>query len=189
MDEFTVTSGHLTRATTYVLPMLGKKYTDFPENAMCFIGDTNKPDLTNHIFLLIKKKLDPWFIQNLEALTLKEEYNSSYDCNNGYIMLVFNIPEEFKDAYYKFKNSQFSLLEDNYKRKILNFHNLNLYSKVAKTLYRSEDLYKEWEKTIGIPIPRNQEAGTKINPALEIYDEERMNKSIIKRLKKNEHQQ
>jgi len=177
-----------TRSTTYILPLLGNNRADFPSDSHTFLGDVNREEFKNKILLLIKKRTDPWFVQNLESLILKEEYETSYDCNNNYLMLVYNIPEKYKDNYFKFKEGKYSLFDDEYKRKVLSFHNLGTHSAIGKVLYRDITLYKEWEKVLGVPIPRTQEIGNMPNLKEEYYNEGEMNKVKLRRLSKNEHQ-
>jgi len=185
MDKFNI-DVDLTRSTTYILPMLGKKISDFPTDLNCFLGDTNKVELKDKIFLIVKNQSDPWFVANIESLCLKDNFIESYECNNNYTMFVFDVPEEYKSEYFKFKEGKYSLFDDTYKRKVLNFHNLGTHSTVGKVLYRDITLYKEWEKNLGVDIPRTQEIGNMPNPKQEYYNEEEMNTNKRLRLK-NEH--
>jgi hypothetical protein len=132
----------LTEATKFVLPMLYTKdrtdeffITKNFEN--CYIGDRNKEELGQGIFLLYNYKVDVKFVKFERSLELIPEYQTDYDYSNeNQVMFVYNIPEQFTDDFEHFKLGNFHLFSDEYKQQILKFWGIEkTNSFFYKTLY------------------------------------------------------
>ena len=117
----------LTQATKFVLPMLYTKdrndeffITKQFEN--CYIGDTNREELGQGIFLLYKYKTESSFIKFERSLELIPEYSIDYDySDHRQVMFVFDIPEEQKENFEKFKRGEYHLFSDEFKKQVLSF--------------------------------------------------------------------
>ena len=88
----------LTKATKFLLPMLYSKdrtdeffITKFFEN--CYIGDNNREELGEGIFLLYNYTMDVNFIKFERGLELVPEYKKDYDYSEeNQVMFVYKIP-------------------------------------------------------------------------------------------------
>lgn len=173
-NEFKI--GTPNKSQTYILPMIGRKLSDFASDVFpfsnyrnTFIGDKDKPSLKNNILLLYRFSNEPQFLELEKNFQTHRYFHSIYEPDSFHTMIVFNIPEQFQREYDLFKQSKYSLFSESYKRHIGFFHNINLTHEVMGTLYKTEWRFKQLEKKFGIEIPRNQEAGSAMNEADEYY--------------------
>jgi len=117
----------ITQTTKFVLPMLYTKdrndeFFITKQFKNCYIGDTNREELGQGIFLLYKYKTDVSFIKFERSLELIPEYNLDYDySDDNDVMFVFDIPEDQKENFELFKSGKYSLFGDNFKKQILSF--------------------------------------------------------------------
>ena len=167
-------TGSLGRTYTYLLPLLGSSHLEFKNVENCFLGDRNFEDEQNKLFLLTRISSEPWFNSYFKEITSHPKFDRYYKVQNSYFMFVFKIEGEDLEEYTKFKEGKYSTFNQLYKRKILNFYNLQLHSDVAKVLFRAEDKYKEWEERVGQEIPRSQEIGSMPDAKIEVFDEKSM---------------
>jgi hypothetical protein len=147
-----------TRSYTYIFPMLGSNRHEFTNVENCYIGDNSNPDIKNHIFLLLRNEKNSNKIH--EILEIDSNYAGHYNVSDSYTMYYFRIPEKWRPSYHLFKMGKYFKFPDDYKRHILKFHNTNNKGPVGRVLYKSEKLFKEWEKIIGVKIDRSQDIGT-----------------------------
>jgi len=166
--EFDV-RGDKNRSYTYILPLTGVSIGEYKNLLQCFVGDKNKPELKNKIFLLTEKSKEAWFEYYDKTIQDHLLYETEYDCDDYHKMYVFDIPEKYRKNYFKFLNGQYSQFDDAYKRHVLSFHGITNRSEVGKVLYRAESKYKEWEKKLDITIDRGQEIGSMPIMKEEIY--------------------
>jgi len=160
-----------TRSYTYIFPMLGNNAKEFNFVVNCFIGDRNKPELENKIFLLLKFSGEKRFEEYEKYIKMYPNYGGNYDPDNTHVMYYFEVPEKYKKEYELFKKGKYSIFSDEYKRKIFKFHNIGSKSDVGKVLYRTEDKFREWERKVGQKIDRNQEIGSIPDTKVEIFQE------------------
>lgn len=147
-----------TRSYTYMFPMLGSNYLEFPDVVNCYVGDLTKPELKDYLFLLMK--FSNHAEKRKQILQIDSNYAGHYSITDNYTMYYFNIPEKWRPNYFLFKMGRYSKFPDNYKRHILKFHNIKIKSAVGNVLYKSEKLFKEWEKRLEVEINREQEIGS-----------------------------
>ena len=147
-----------TRSFTYIFPMLGSNKHEFLNVVNCYVGDKLKPEIKDHIFLLLKNNHNSEKVEKI--LQIDSNYEGHYPVNNTYTMYYFNIPEKWRPSYFLFKMGKYSKFPDAYKRHILKFHNTQIKGAVGKVLYKSEQLFKEWEKLLKVEISREQEIGS-----------------------------
>lgn len=162
------------RTCTYLLPILGETIHEFKNLIQCFVGDKAFPGEHGKLYLLFKIENEVWFNDYLNNLKNHKFYERNYKVNDDYIMFVYSLTGIDEERYYHFVKGRYSKLDDDYKTKILNFYNIGYGSEVAKVLYRREDKYVEWEKRLGMKIPRSQEIGNKPNFEYEVFDNNKM---------------
>lgn len=163
--------------------MIGDKLSEFINLSGCFIGYNNYPEFNNNIFLLFSTSESQIFKNFLERLKYKPMFCSKIEVNDYYVLYVFHVPKEYEKNYSYFKDSLYSMMDPNYKKHILKFHNYNKYDEgnsIYKILYRDENLYLTKESIIneGLPekywtrIPREIEIGNRIKLEEEIFTDE-----------------
>lgn len=157
------------RTCVYLLPSLGSSVYEFKNLVQAYVGDSEFPDEKRKLFVLYKVTREPWFNEYFKSIKTHNQYNRSYKVHENYFMVVYDLTSSQQEFYDHFVNGRYSQLEDSYKDHILNFHNLSLHSEVGKVLHRSEHKYVEWEKRIGVEIPRTQEIGSMPNLEEEMF--------------------
>lgn len=162
------------RTCTYLLPLLGKSVHEFKNLQQCFVGDKDFPGEYGKLYLLFNISKEPWFNDYLDFLKSHKSYERNYKVNDEHLMFVYHLDDQDRERYTHFIKGRYSKFDDHYKTHILNFYNIGYSSEVAKVLYRREDKYIEWEKRLGVKIPRNQEIGNMPNLDYEVFDNKRM---------------
>jgi hypothetical protein len=159
------------RTCVYLLPILGKSVKDFKNLIQVYVGDSDYPEEEHKLYVLYEKDN---YEEQQEELKKHPAFERVYSVSDKFFMGVYNLTEEEKEHYDNFLNGRYSKLKDTYKNHILNFHGLSYHSEIAKVLHRSEIKYQEWEKRIGLPIPRTQEIGS-----MPVLDEEIFKKEKV----------
>ena len=121
-----------TFTTKFILPLLFEQYTDYTEifndsfiNA--YIGDIENKEYDDKILLM--------FSDYPSMLLAKKLPNSvaEYMADDKYI-LVYDIPKEYADEYYKFLEGNYHNFDEESKRRILSFWKCNENTLLYKTL-------------------------------------------------------
>lgn len=162
------------RTYTYILPALGNTSHEFKNLVQCFVGDHEFPEEKGKVFLLYKISREPWFNDYFKYITGHEYFERYYKIHDEYLMVVYDLKGDDLERYKNFVKGKYSKLDEDYKKKILNFHHLDYHSEVAKVLWRKEDKYREWEKRLGMKISRTQEIGNMPDLEYEVFQKERM---------------
>ena len=184
------------RSYTYVLPMLDWWDNRFLINAQsrgCFIGDETIPDLDQNIFLLYRFNGEKWYTEYEEELRDNPHFVDCYEPDTNHTMFVYDVPEQHIENYKRFRESQYSKLDDDLKKKIITFHGKEKTRKIQAVMYRHESMYLEWEKKLneGLPasmwtkIPRDMECTDSLHMNMEIFNDKILkdintNKGLIK---------
>jgi hypothetical protein len=102
-----------------------------------------------------------------------------YDPDFAHVMYVFNVPEQWKEDYIKFKNWQPSKFSKEYKKQIIDFYNLDEDHPVVQTLNKSEKRFKQLEAQFKITIPRELEASSSPYWEIEYYNDSFKSKKLL----------
>ena len=87
-------------------------------------------------------------------------------------MHVFKVPEKYQSDYNLFKDGKYSKLDYDYKVLIFKFHGItDPEHRVAKVLFKHEDLKEEIEDRIGADIPQGNELSSVPDWNVEIFSE------------------
>jgi len=183
-----------TKSYTYILPFLADEALDIKKNLVnVFLGDEDRPELEDHIFLLYKFSADEEFLRFEEEVTWSIYYETQYDCDKHHVMVVFRRPECWKEEMQLILDGKYSETSKKYKRMMTRFHELPEYSQIVGVLHRKEFAYKAMDRLIneGLPeehwtlVPREQEASSIMNMRTEAYTEDRKIKDILSSVKNN----
>lgn len=161
----------LTKSYTYVLPMLSP-YIDIRKDSLIntFIGDENAPEYNNHIFLLYKFSGAQPFLRYEDYLEHSKLFVKTYDPDKNHVMYVFNVPSLYQHEYNLFKQGKYSELSYDYKVIIFEFHNIyDSEHKVAKVLFKNQDLKEELEDRINEELPKGAELSSVPDLDTEMY--------------------
>ena len=169
-----------TKSFLFIFPMLSDTANNFLDNETkelrrigknvdlpllnCYIGDVDKPQYNNHIFLFYKWIKTKDFGLFEQHLSKHESFVEMYDPTPGHVMFVFEAPDEFKLEYNLFKSEKpriYRRFSDIYKKHILAFLDPIVDNKsVESILYSHESRFKDLENGLSIPgsvitIPRD----------------------------------
>ena len=119
-----------TSTTLYLLPLLfsdDTKHTDIinEEFKAAYIADFENKQYDDRILLVFND-----YKCNIPTTNRIDHYK-----NNGNTILVYNLPDEYNDDYYKFLIKNITGLSDKAKKKILDFWEEDEKSILYKTLY------------------------------------------------------
>lgn len=159
------------KSTVYITPMLGDSYKQFLNLKGCFIGDESRPDLNNHIFLLVKYEHSEYFLEYEESLMQKSNFVEKYDPDNYSVMFVYKVPSKFQSSYDAFKKSKYSELDSTYKRIVVLFWEMLVDSIYFRIMYKDPQLLKELEESLGCTLPEDVEVSSTLNLKKEIYND------------------
>tara|TARA_R100001244_G_scaffold83464_1_gene64416 strand:- start:431 stop:1174 length:744 start_codon:yes stop_codon:yes gene_type:complete len=159
-----------TKSSIFILPMLNGNRHLFLYDANlinAFIGyDTVK----DHIILLYRWSPDTLFAKFDLALKKFPTFVRMFDADPQHVVYIFSIPEEHEMNFKYFKEGKYSKLEDKFKLKILDFHNMGVDSALSKILFKSDERKRELEEKLDAEIPENSELLSIINLKDEILD-------------------
>jgi len=172
------------RSFTFILPMLDHRSSDFLINDNlkgCFIGDTDYPELDNHIFILYAFSNNKWFLNYEEELKNCDYYVTSYEPDKYHTMYVYDVPVHQQINYDCIKEGKYSKVSDEYKKRMIDFHtystNRESAERIRAVVYKHDSAYRTWENIIndGLPksrwtfIPRDQDPAPLMDMNIEIY--------------------
>ena len=163
----------LNKSYTYILPMLAY-YIGITKKDLVntFIGDKDYPQYDNNIFLLYKFSGSKKFLLYEDFLKSTELFVDSYDPDDRHVMFVFKVPSFYQSDYNLFKEGKYSEMNYDYKVVIFGFHNiLDHEHRVAKVLFKHQDLREEWEERTGSKIPKHAEVSSVPDLDREVYNE------------------
>lgn len=171
----------INRSYIYTLPMLTWATKETIVNSQLrgvFIGDVDRPELDQHIFLLYRFSGERWFTVFETFLQNNDLYVTAYDPDEKHVMFVYDVPDEYKYSYEKFRHSLYSQISEELKQQIISFHGETVTKKVASVMYKHESSFQEWEEKLnsGLPrqshvkIPRELEAASILDMSVEMYD-------------------
>lgn len=106
-------------STLFLMPVLGIGWRDVKKMGFCncYLRDENKPEYEDMevVLLLFENKGDDkfrYFVEKEKGRT--ELFIDEYDYDEGYIVLVYQFPEELKEDYHKFKKGEYSKLSQEF---------------------------------------------------------------------------
>tara|TARA_R110002020_G_scaffold40790_1_gene120400 strand:+ start:376 stop:1119 length:744 start_codon:yes stop_codon:yes gene_type:complete len=159
-----------TKSSIFILPMLSGNRNLFLYDANLINAFIGYETIEDHIVLLYRWSQDPLFAKFDLALKKFTTFVRSFDADPQHVVYIFSIPEAHEMNFKYFKEGKYSKLEDKFKLKILEFHNMGVDSSLSKILFRSEERKQELEEKLNAEIPENSELLSIINLKDEILD-------------------
>ena len=173
--EGTITTYHLktaerTKSSIFILPMLnGNRHLFLYDSHLInvFIG---YKDLDTHIVLLYRWSEDSLFAKFDLALKKFSTFVKSFDADPQHSIYIFSVPENHLKNFQLFKEGKYSELDDDFKLKILDFHNMGVDSALSKILFKSHERKIELEEKLNAELPEDSELLSIINLKNEILN-------------------
>lgn len=152
-----------TKSSIFVLPMLSGDKNLFLYESNLINAFINYAELENHIVLLYRWSSDPIFAKFDLALRKFPTFVRAFDADPQHTVYMFNVPERHTLNFKYFKEGKYSKLEDDYKLKILDFHDMGVDSTLSKILFKADERKKQLERKLDAEIPENSELLSIIN--------------------------
>lgn len=165
--DWSIVKKNFNRSYTYLMPMLGIVYDQFKNVKACFVGDEDKPQYQEHLFVLHKKDdTEESYYKSLESHPMFVE---RYMVDLQHEMFVFEIPDSQIDNYRKFRDSKFSRMSNEYKQHLKSFFRILNNHPVMKILNRDEKYRKALEESLGVVIDKEAEVASVLDMEVEIF--------------------
>lgn len=175
IEENDVITYHLktaerTKSAIFILPMLSGTKNLFLYDTHLLNAFIGVKDIEDHLVLLYRWSSDPLFAKFDLALKKFPTFVKSFDTDPSHIVYVFSIPDAHIKNFILFKEGKYSKLDDEYKLKILDFHNMSADSALSKILFKSYERKEELEKKLDAELPEDSELLSIINLENEILN-------------------
>ena len=161
------------KSYTYIQPLLSE-YMDVRKQNLInvFIGSDEYPEYENNIFLLYRYSGKTDFVKYEDYVENSPLFQAKYDPDKYHVMFILRVPERYQEIYDNFKKGRYSHFPDNYKVLVFKYHSIvDISHKVAKVLYKHEDLREELEDRLGTILPTGSEVSSIPDMSIELYRE------------------
>ena len=159
-----------TKASIFILPMLSGRKNLFLYDSQLINAFIGYDTLDDHLVLLYRWSGDPMFAKFDIALRKFPTFVRVFDADIQHTVYIFSIPKKHMKNFQLFKKGKYSKLDDEYKLKILDFHNMGVESALSKILFKSDERRKELEDKLNADIPEDSELLSVINLKDEILN-------------------
>lgn len=181
--------GAMSKTVQFMLPSLELTISTLVIKAFvnAYMDDANyEHEFTCPIFLLFKIKNNKDWSIIYDQLIINKNYILDYNCgsneqNEDLVMVVFEVPERFKEDYFKFKLSRYSKFSKDYKKKFPQFiavNNKKEETVIWQVINKSEKLKREMENDLLLPfgyLDEQDEIWGKLKKDTEIYNYKKIN--------------
>tara|TARA_R110000737_G_scaffold137015_2_gene167903 strand:+ start:1252 stop:2031 length:780 start_codon:yes stop_codon:yes gene_type:complete len=155
-----------------VLPLLGGNRALFMWDQMFVNAFVATEDNTNCIALLYKYSAQPLFVKFEAALCSFRTFVKRIDPDPYHVLFIFDIPKDAKSSYEYIKNGQYSLIDDKWKFKILQFHGFDAHGHTGQILFQAPTLRKTLEEQLQVVLTEDAELYDKLDITKETYNPE-----------------
>lgn len=158
------------KSSLFILPMLDGNRHYFMYDSLLmnvFIGDDENLDC---IILLYRWSMDPLFVKLERNFKNSSLFKASYNPDPYHVIFVFDIPEYHMENFNKFKKGKYSKLDDLYKLRILQFHEMDIDGVLGQILFKSRERKLLLEEKLDIELDKNAELLSILQPKDEILN-------------------
>jgi len=160
-----------TKATSFILPMLGKSiYFYKPYLINCYVGDRKFCKYDHHIFVFLKVDESKEYEIIRDELKALKNFEFEYSPTWGTMMFVFSIPKDYFKDFMHFKDGKYSKFSEKLKEEVIRLNNVNRSSVIFGAFSKSEKLREAWEKDLNCSLPKDAEVLSVPNLDHEIYN-------------------
>lgn len=147
----------LTSSSIFALPFLGgnKKYMLWDSLFVnCFIST---PEYDECIALLYRFSGEMLFTKFEAAMCAMPNFIKFVDVDKHHVLFIFDVPDSAKNSYQRFRNGQYSQIDDIWKLMILDYHGFDSNGKTGQILYKNPELKKSMEAQLLIDLDDDAE--------------------------------
>ena len=145
----------LNKSSMFIMPFLGYKRDYFrwdKEFVNCFVGTEDEgSDYTIYLWYKYTGSVE------MEALEAKLKGHSNFekiiDVDHYHVLYKFSVPERYLDDYMLILEGKYSLISEEAKERILDFHSSSRERPLGKILYKDPERRKLMEKELQTTIP------------------------------------
>jgi len=162
----------LTDSSIFILPLMGMNrklmlWDSLFVNAFCATDQDEEC-----IAILYRFSGQPKFTKFESALCSFRNFRRRVDPDPYHVLFVFDVPEDAKDSYDAYVDGKYSLIDDIWKLKILEFHDFDIDGHTGKILFQSDDLKEELEHKLDVVLPYKAELHSRPNMLIEKFDKD-----------------
>jgi len=162
----------LTDSSIFILPLMGMNrklmlWDSMFVNAFCATDEDE-----DCIAILYRFSGVPRFTRFESALCSFRNFRRRLDPDPYHVLFVFDVPEDAKDSYDSFIEGKYSLIDDIWKLKILEFHDFDIDGHTGKILFQSDDLKEQLEAELDVVLPYKAELHSKPDMLIERFDKD-----------------
>ena len=141
-------SSLLTASSTFALPFLGgnRKYMLWDSLFVNAFISTEEYD--ECIALLYRFSGDTLFTKFEAAMCAMPTFIKFVDVDKYHVLFIFDVPTSARKSYERFRNGQYSEIDDIWKLIILDYHGYDSNGKTGQILFKSPELKEELEKKL-----------------------------------------
>jgi|TARA_R100000027_G_scaffold5990_3_gene4889 hypothetical protein len=147
----------LTSSSIFALPFLGanKKYMLWDSLFVNAFISTEEYD--ECIALLYRFSGETLFTKFEAAMCAMPNFIKFEDVDKYHVLFIFDVPDSAKNSYQRFRNGEYSQIDDIWKLMILDYHGFDSNGKTGQILYKNPELKKSMEKRLFIELPDGAE--------------------------------
>ena len=169
---YDLTVARLTDSSIFVLPLMGMNRKLMLWDSLfvnAFVGTDMEDDC---IALLYRFSGEPTFAKFESALCSFRNFRRREDPDPYHVLFVFDVPDDAKSSYQAYKEGKYSMIDDIWKLRILEFHDFDIDGHTGKILFQAPSLREQLEEELDVKLPANAELHSKPNLDIEIFDRE-----------------
>ena len=142
----------LNSSSIFALPFLGgnKKYMLW--DTLFVNAFISTPDNDVCIALLYRFSGETLFTKFEAAMCAMPTFIKFVDVDKHHVLFIFDIPSSARKSYERFRNGQYSQIDDIWKLLILDYHGFDSNGHTAQILYKDEKLRLDMEKRLGVEL-------------------------------------
>ena len=158
------------KSSLFILPMLEGNRHYYMYNTLLmnvFIGDKTN---SNCIILLYRFSNDPLFLRLEQNIRNSRLFKASYTPDPNYILFMMDVPEYHQEDFNKFKEGKYSEMNDLYKLRILNFHEMDIDGTIGQIMFKSKERKAYLEEKLQVKLNNNAELLSIMQPKNELLN-------------------
>jgi hypothetical protein len=164
--------GRLTDSSIFIMPFMGMNRKLMLWDSLFVNAFLGTPDDTDCIAILYRFSGEPKFTKFESALCSFRNFRTRKDPDPYHVLFVFDVPDDAKDSYYSYREGKYSMIDDIWKLRILEFHDFDIDGHTGKILFQAPSLREELEAALDVTLPEDAELHSKPNLDVEIFDPE-----------------
>jgi hypothetical protein len=142
----------LNSSSIFALPFLGgnKKYMLW--DSLFVNAFISTEEYEKCIALLYRFSGDTLFTKFEAAMCAMPNFIKFIDVDKHHVLFIFDVPSSARNSYERFRNGQYSQIDDIWKLLILDYHGFDSNGHTAQILYKNEKLKKDMETRLGVQL-------------------------------------